>query len=196
MTDAGRPKYVSLYVFSIDYYYRLMEAVHSRLTYIFKHSRGKELKEHLREHFAARIVDLAEISEDEVLIEGSLQLLDKYFSSELNIFHRAGRLQLLITEKSTELHREIISRRHLLKQYLNPKVTSHSQISQSSMSNHESMDLDTKSEPFLVELTRKCWLEGEVEGYEPCRENQRMIYKFGEYKRTFIKFYNQLIEIM
>ena len=30
---------------SINYYYRLVEVVHSRLAYIFKHSGGKELKE-------------------------------------------------------------------------------------------------------------------------------------------------------
>lgn len=179
---------------SINYYYRLVEVVHSRLAYIFKHSGGKELKEHLREHFAARILNLAEISEDEALIEGSIQLLDKHFSSELNIFHRAGRSQLLITEESTELHREIINRRHLLKQYLNPKVNLHSQASQSSMSNHEK-----DSEPFLKKLTRKCWLEEEVEGYEPCRENQRMIYKFGTCKRNFVhnqlKYYSKLAAV-
>ena len=110
---------------------------------------------------------------------GSLQLLDKLYSSELHLFQRAFQAQLLITKESKELHAEINRLLHSLKQYLNPKVRLQLD-SNGSSSDQEAMTLDINVESPLKKLTNKCWLEGEVKGFEPHQQNQSIIYNFGE----------------
>ena len=156
-----------------------MDAARSRLQDVFKQSTDKELDASLQK-LTPILLDLANY-EDEDLVQGSLQLLDKLYSSELNLFQRALQAQLLITEESKELHAEINCLLHSLKQYLNPKVSLHSKsASQSLTSDEEAMSPVIIKESPLKKLTDKCWLQGEVEGFEPHQQNQSIIYNFGE----------------
>lgn len=118
---------------------------------------------------ASILLDLAMYGNDD-LVQGSLQLLDKIFSSELHLFQRAVQAQLLIAEESVTLYQHIESQLHSLRQYLNPKRHLCSQLAS---------QLPNKESP-LKELIQKCWVEGEVIGFEPHQQNQKIIYNFGE----------------
>lgn len=115
------------------------------------------------------LLDLAQ-HEDEELIQSSLQLLDKFHTLETNLLSSATQAQLLITETSIALHNTIEQRLlSSLQDYLNWKNIMVDESHRSGVSGHSP----------LLELTRYCWLGGEVEGYEPHQENQKIIYNFG-----------------
>ena len=116
------------------------------------------------------LLDLAMYENDD-LVQDSLQLLNKIFSSELHLFQRAIQAQLLTAEESEKLYRCIENRLHLLRQYLNPKRHLHSQ----------SASQQPSEESPLKELIGKCWIEGEAIGFEPHQQNQKIIYNFGEF---------------
>ena len=130
-----------------------------------------------QDELAPILFDLAMYENDD-LVQGSFQLLDKIFSSELQLFQRAVQAQLLLTVESGRLYRNINDHLHLLRQYLNPKTHLFSQSTQQST---ESMTVKRKdSESPLKELTEKCWLVGEAIGFEPHQQNQKIIFNFGE----------------
>ena len=111
--------------------------------------------------------------DDEGLVQGSFQLLNKLYSCDMNLFQRAVQAQLLITEKSKSLYAMINDLLHSLRKSLNPKTSSLSE-------NAQKVSATTSGGKFpLRVLTKSCWLEGEAEGYEPHQQNQRIIYNFG-----------------
>ena len=133
-----------------------------------------------QDELAPILLDLVMYENDD-LVQGSLQLLDKIFSSELHLFQRAVQTQLLLTAESERLYQNINDCLHLLRQYLNPNICLYSQSSpQQPMESLLVMVKSKDSESPLKELTEKCWLEGEVIGFEPHQRNQKIIYSFGE----------------
>lgn len=165
--------------------YRLVEDARSRLKHIFKIA-DKDLDTTLNVgELVPILLDLAKY-EDEDLVQGSIQLLNKLYSSELSLFRRAVQAQLLIEEKSRNLHEYINESQYSLRLYLNPKVVQHSQPSSKGLMPHQStlnpeveVGMELPISP-LKELTDKCWLPGEAEGFEPHQQNQNIIYNFGE----------------
>ena len=154
-----------------------METARSRLRYIFEKADGDlQIKQ---DKLTPILLDLAAY-ENEDLVQGSFQLLDKIFSSELHIFQRAVQAQLLTTQESKTLYKYINDLLHSLRKYLNPKISLCSQVA--SQNSEESMLLTMmKSEACpLRKLTEKCWLEGEAKGFEPHQQNQLIIYNFGK----------------
>ena len=125
-----------------------------------------------QDQLASILFDLAMYENDD-LVQGSFQLLDKIFSSELQLFQRAVQAQLLLTVESGRLYRNINDHLHLLRQYLNPKTHLFSQSTQKST---ESLIMTVKrkdSESPLKELTEKCWLVGEAIGLNPINKTRR-----------------------
>ena len=100
--------------------------------------------------------------EAEDLVQGSMLLLDRYYSSESSIFQKALKCQLLRTSKSMALY-DIIDKKVLpfLPAYFRNDKTDSSELSP------------------IEKLTRSCWLEDEVEGFEPHHINQNIILSFG-----------------
>lgn len=127
-----------------------------------------------QDQLAPILFDLAMYENDD-LVQGSFQLLDKIFSSELQLFQRAVQAQLLLTVKSGRLYQHIYDHLHLLRQYLNPKICQYSQSTPEQPT--ESM---IERRTLLKGLIEKCWLVGEAIGFEPHQQNQKIIYNFGE----------------
>ena len=119
------------------------------------------------------LLDLVNYQDDD-LIQGSLQLLDKYFSSESDLFRSANQTVLLISEKSVQfytcLEDTVLSD---LREYLDMKNVMDSVRGEAL----------SRSSP-LEQLTQKCWLEGGVVGCEPHHQNQIIIYNFGEINKN------------
>ena len=111
--------------------------------------------------------------ENEDLVQGSLQLLNKLYSSDINLFQRAAQAQLLITEMSKDFYAKIEESLYSLRESLNPKLSLLLQGAQTDPPSDGMHSLE------LMDLTRSCWLPGEVEGYEPHQQNQSIIYNFG-----------------
>ena len=131
-----------------------------------------------QDQLAPILFDLAMYKNDD-LVQGSFQLLDKIFSSELQLFQRAVQAQLLLTVESGRLYQDIYDHLHSIRQYLNPKIYLYSQSTPEHPT--ESMTVRRKySGSPLKELTEKCWLADEAIGFEPHQQNQKIIYNFGE----------------
>ena len=162
-------------------YSRLVEAAHTTIHDIFKQADGI-LHDCMKQEELVRILlDLAMYKKDD-LVQGSLQLLDKIFSSELHLFRRAVQAQLLLTKESERLYTNISDDLHLLRQYLNPKILQYSESTpQQPTESLTKMVKSVDSESPLKKLTEKCWLADEAVGFEPHQQNQKIIYNFGEY---------------
>lgn len=164
--------------------HRLVEDARSRLKHIFKIA-DKKLDTTLNVgELIPILLDLAKY-EDEDLVQSSIQLLNKLYSSELSLFRRAVQAQLLIEEKSRNLHKRINDSQYSLRLYLNPKVIQHFQPSSKGLMPHQStlypeVEVDIELPISLKKLTDMCWLPGEAEGFEPHQQNQKIIYNFGE----------------
>ena len=122
--------------------------------------------------FVPILLNLAKY-DDQDLVQGSFQLLNKLYSFDMNLFQRAVQAQLLITKKSKNLYAMINDLLHSLRKSLNPKISPLSESAQ-----RDSAATSSGKFP-LRDLTKSCWLEGEAEGYEPHQQNQRIIYNFG-----------------
>ena len=160
-------------------YSRLVEAARNTIHGIFKQADG-ELQDCMKQEKLVRILlDLAMYKKDD-LVQGSLQLLDKIFTSELHLFRRAVQAQLLLTKESEMLYKNITSDSDL-RQYLNPKIHQYSESTPQQPTESLTMmvkSVDSKSP--LKKLTEKCWLADEAVGFEPHQQNQKIIYNFGE----------------
>ena len=141
-------------------FYRVIFAAKNRLKYIGKRTDESDLSGN--EKLPSVLLDLANYKYDE-LVQRSLLLLDRYYTSQTDIFQKALQTQLLKTVESSELYNTI--------EGLLLKVT----LFLRSGSSTEAMQ-----EPSPVkELTKYCWLENEVEGFEPHQINQNIILSFG-----------------
>lgn len=117
------------------------------------------------------LLDLAQYEDDD-LIQGSLQLLDKYYITETDLFVKANQTELLVTKQSIKFCNKIESSiLSSLRDYLNMKDCN---LHHSVFSGYSP----------LQELTQKCWLDGEVVGTEPHQQNQKIIYNFGELRSS------------
>ena len=108
------------------------------------------------------LLDLANYEYDD-LVQGSLLLLDRYYTSQTDIFQKALHTQLLKTADSIELYNTIGNLFLRILAFL--RSGSVEQIPGSSP---------------IKELTKYCWLDGEVEGFEPHQINQNIILSFGK----------------
>ena len=103
------------------------------------------------------------------LIQRSLLLLDRYYTSKTDIFHRALQSQLLLTPQSIELYNTVEGLFLKLARYLR---------------SGSSPDEDANRDDSPVKLlTKYCWLEDEVEGFEPHQINRSIILSFGKYRQ-------------
>ena len=100
------------------------------------------------------------------LIQRSLLLLDRYYTSKTDIFQRALQSQLLLTPQSIELYNTVEESFLKLTRYL-----------RSGSSPDES---NAAKDPSPIKMLIKfCWLEEEVESFEPHQTNQGIILSFG-----------------
>ena len=108
------------------------------------------------------LLDLANYRYDD-LVQRSLLLLDRYYTSQTDIFQKALHTQLLKTAESIKLYNTIEGLFLKLVRFLRTGSVEH------------------VPEPSPVkELTKYCWLEEEVEGFEPHQINQNIILSFGK----------------
>jgi len=108
------------------------------------------------------LLDLANYNYDP-LIQNSLLLLDQYYTSQSDIFNKALQAQLLKTTQSMEVHNRVGRLTWKLVAYLK---------------DCSAVGDDSELSP-IKSLTKDCWLEGEVEGFEPHHINQNIILSFG-----------------
>lgn len=95
------------------------------------------------------------------LVQNSLLLLDRYYSRESSIFHKASTIQLLKTTESNDLYDKITKEvLPVLPHYFEAAA-------------------DDEEQSPIKELAQRCWLKGEVEGFEPHQINQNIILSFG-----------------
>ena len=158
------------------YLHRLVEDTRSRLQDVFIKADGKLADELQLSKLVPILLDLSKY-DDEDLVQGSIQLLNKLYSSDINLFKRAVQAQIL-TEKSRSIHETISKLQWSLRKYLDHRVNIISDSTDDSDS-EEAKSVETGSSP-LKKLTDKCWLDGEAEGFEPHQQNQKIIFNFGK----------------
>ncbi len=109
------------------------------------------------------LLDIARYDCDE-LVQGSLHLLGRYFSSEISLFTKAIQTQLLETDESKRVFKEVEEKVPILRRYM-------------------SVDVEEDERAHLIEIlrtfTKMCSLEGEEQ--EPHQQNQKILYNFGKY---------------
>lgn len=132
----------------------------NRLQYITQEADGLDLSAHHQLPYT--LLDLANYKQKE-LSRNSLHLLNRYFTSQSDVFVRAHQTQLLKTPQSCELYNTVEGLFLELLAFLRSDFES-----------------DNWKDPSPVKLlTRCCWLEEEVEGFEPHQINQNIILSFG-----------------
>ena len=142
---------------------RVIDSAKERLKYISERNNGIDLSNN--EQLPKTLLDLANYKYDD-LVQRSLLLLDRFYTSQTDILKKALQTQLLKTEKSNNLHSLI--NEHFLKLI----AFFHS------CATRASVDADSGPSPVKV-LTEYCWLKEEVEGFEPHQINQNIILSFG-----------------
>ena len=141
---------------------RVIESAKERLKYISERNDGIDLSNN--EQLPETLLDLANYKYDD-LVQRSLLLLDRFYTSQTDILKKALQTQLLKTEKSNELHNRINKMFLRLVAFFRSGTGA-------------SVDADGGPSPVEV-LTEYCWLENEVEGFEPHQINQNIILSFG-----------------
>ena len=134
------------------------------MKYISKHTRDTDLSND--DQLPHVLLDLACYKYND-LIQRSLLLLDRYYTSKTDIFQRALQSQLLLTPQSIELYNTVEKLFLKLTGYLRSGVSA------------DESDDDKDSSPVKM-LTKYCWLEDEVEGFEPHEINRNIILSFGK----------------
>lgn len=133
----------------------------NRLNYIIDQRGDPDLSN--SNQLSKMLLDLMHYQNDD-LVQHSLLLMDRYYSSQSDIFQKALHLQLLVTEKSVEVYNTVESLLTDLTAYLRAGLGS--------------VSCGSESSPLQV-LTKFCWLEGEAAGYEIHEINQKIILSFG-----------------
>lgn len=121
-------------------------------------------------HLPSVLLDLANYKYDD-LVQRSLLLLDRYYTSQTDIFQKAFQTQLLKTAESSKLYNTVEGLLLKLATFLRSGST----------------EAILGPSP-VKELTQYCWLEDEVEGFEPHQINQNIILSFGESTKGFNTF--------
>ena len=139
--------------------HRVIASAKSRLKYISEKTDDSDLGDNDR--LPGVLLDLANYQYDD-LIQRSLLLLDRFYTSQTDVFKKALHTQLLKTPESIRLYNTIEGLLLRLAAFLRSGLT------------------ETSQGPSPVkELTKFCWLENEVEGFEPHQINQSIILSFG-----------------
>lgn len=112
------------------------------------------------------LLDLANYECDD-LIQYSIKLLDRCYTFETDILQKALQIQLLNHQKSVMLYNTV---EHLVVPL----------VAYLSIGTDDSGEEDVSESSPIKALTDFCWLEGEVEGYEPHEINQNIIISFGK----------------
>ena len=144
--------------------FRVIKAAKQRLEYIAKKSGDTDLSNH--DQLPKILLDLACYKYND-LIQRSLLLLDRYYTANTDIFQRALQSWLLLTPQSTELYNTV--------EKLFLKLTSSLRSGSGEID-----DQDEGPSPVKI-LTEYCWLQNEVEGFEPHQINRNIILSFGKY---------------
>lgn len=133
-----------------------------RLEYLFSQSAYEFEKKDLKPSLPEIFLDVANYQEDE-LIQDSLHLLSRYFSSENTLFEKAIQTQLLVTDKSQKVFEEVGEKLPILRRYL-------------------SIEVKEKGRAEIVKIlkrfTEMCHLEGDE--HEPHPQNQNVLYNYGQ----------------
>lgn len=148
---------------------RVIASAKDRLMYITEkrdHEHDSTLRYH-HDQLAGILLDLSYYKHD-VLIQQSLLLLNRFYTTKTDIFKWAFLTQLLTTKESSELYRDVNSMFVKLELFL--KLRSG----------------DEAGESPIKMLTGHCWLEKEVEGFEPHQINQKIILSFGKVCNVFL----------
>lgn len=145
---------------------RLVQLARDRLRYIFSKSEYFfEESEYTSSSEAALmqniLLDLANYSSD-TLVQGSLHLLNRFYSSEVTLFTKAIQTQLLVTDQSKQVFKEI--------EDLLPTLRRHLSIEIGNKERGEIIDI-------LEKFTAMCVLEEEES--EPHAQNQKILYNYG-----------------
>ena len=138
--------------------------VRERLQYVFSLSAYTfENPDFLDHPFPEILLDIANYKDNE-LIQNSLYLLSRYFSSETSLFQKAIQTQLLVTAKSENVFEEVEKLLPTLRRYL-------------------SIDVKAKERAEIVRILTRfsemCCLEGSAG--EPHPQNQKILYNYGVY---------------
>ena len=141
-------------------YCRIISSAVSRMKFIMHKTDDLQLSD--SPQLPMILLDLANYKHDD-LIQHSLLLLDRYYTTQSNVFETALQTHLLKTTQSTYLYNELEKLFLELLAFL-----------------RSGSGAEVWSDPSPVEiLTEYCWLEKEVEGYEPHQINQNIILSFG-----------------
>ena len=144
------------------YIYRVIDTAKERLKYISERKEDCDLSNN--EQLPKILLDLANYKYDK-LIQLSLLLLNRYYTTQTEIFEMAFRTLILKTSEScalfNTLNKLFLKLIAFLRSGSSPSVV--------------------VGESPIGELTNYCWLEDEVEGFEPHQINQKIILSFGTY---------------
>ena len=138
---------------------RVISTAKERLKLIGQHTGNSDLSNNNQLPYI--LLDLACYKYDD-LVQRSLLLLDRYYTSKTDIFQRAFQSQLLLTPQSIKLYNTVEKLFLKLTRYLRS----------------DESDIDKDSSP-VEKLTEYCWLMDEVEGFEPHEINRNIILSFG-----------------
>ena len=145
---------------------RLVQLARDRLHYIFSKSEYFfEKSEYTSSSEAALmqniLLDLANYSSD-TLVQSSLHLLNRLYSSEVTLFSKAIQTQLLVTDRSKQVFQEIGKDLPTLRRYLSIEI--------GNKERGEIIDI-------LEKFTAMCVLDEEES--EPHTQNQKILYNYG-----------------
>ena len=144
---------------------RIIAAAQQRLRYITEECDDVDLSN--KQLLPDALIDLAHYNYEH-LIQSSLMLLDRYYTSKSDIFAKAIPAQLLTTSESVEFFKVFEGTLFLkLMSFLKPGSSS-----------EDAEVIGTSS--IVQELTEYCWLKNEVD--EPHHINQNIILSFGNFK--------------
>ncbi len=141
---------------------RLVSMARERLKFMFsKSAYFFESPDYSSKPFPDILLDLSRYDSDE-LVQGSLHLLNRFFSSEISLFDKAIQTQLLVTQQSKTVFKDIEEQLPILRRYM-------------------SVDVGEDERAQLIRILRTftgmCSLEGEEQ--EPNQQNQKILYNFG-----------------
>ena len=142
---------------------RLLQLARERLKFIFSQSAYFfESPNYTSTSFPDILIDLSRYDSSE-LVQGSIHLLNRFYSAEVTLFQKAIQTQLLVTEESQTVFTEIKELLPLLRRLL-------------------SVDAGESQRKEIIRIintfTQMCVLKEDNE--QPHQQNQNILYNYGE----------------
>ena len=142
---------------------RLLQLARERLKFIFSQSAYfLESPNYTSTSFPDILIDLSRYDSSE-LVQGSIHLLNRFYSAEVTLFQKAIQTQLLVTEESQRVFTEIKELLPDLRRLL-------------------SVDAGESQRKEIIRIintfTQMCVLQQDDE--EPHQQNQKILYNYGE----------------